>query len=117
MGKLKTPAIILRKMDFRETSRLIHLFTREKGSLTVLAKGAHRPKSPFLGVLDLFHLVDATIACKPEREIQTLTSALLQQGHQGLGHSPLRLACASYLLEAAGAALPEGRPDKALTTF
>ena len=114
MARLESPAIVVRKMDFRETSRLLRLFTREMGAFTVLAKGAHRPRSAFLGLLDLFHLVEARISSDPRREIQILTRARLTRAHQGLGRSPARTACASYLVEAANAALPDGRPDPAL---
>ncbi len=37
---IRTEAIVLRAMAYRETSRIVTLFTREKGKMAVLAKGA-----------------------------------------------------------------------------
>jgi len=109
--KLTTPSIVMRKYDFRETSRILRLFTREAGILSALAKGAHRPKSKFLGALDLFFLLDTNLAISPQREIQLLTSASVLESHPRFAREPNRLACAAHLVEAAGLALPEGRPD------
>ena len=43
----KTLAIVLRVIDFSESSCVVTLFTRDFGKLTGLAKGARRPKGPF----------------------------------------------------------------------
>lgn len=114
MAGLVSPAIVLRKLDFSETSRIVWLFTREAGRLSALARGAHRPASRFQGALDLFYEIEAALAIKPERELQLLTGATVTAAHPGLGREPVRLAAASVLLELAGLALPEGRRDPPL---
>lgn len=52
MPLARTEAIVLRTIDWSETSLIAWLFTRERGRLHVLAKGARRPRSPFEGALE-----------------------------------------------------------------
>ncbi|HQU71220.1 MAG TPA: recombination protein O N-terminal domain-containing protein, partial [Calditrichia bacterium] len=49
---LKTEALILGALRWRESSKIVHLYTRELGAVSVIAKGALRPKSPFRGALE-----------------------------------------------------------------
>lgn len=48
----KTEAIVLRTMDYSETSLIVWLFTREHGRVHLIAKGARRTRSPFEGALE-----------------------------------------------------------------
>ncbi|RMG17785.1 MAG: DNA repair protein RecO [Planctomycetota bacterium] len=52
MPILKTEAIVLRVIDYSETSLVAWSLTREHGRLHVIAKGARRPRSPFEGALE-----------------------------------------------------------------
>lgn len=52
MPLVKTEAIVLRTIDWSETSLIAWLFTRERGRLHVMAKGARRPRSTFEGALE-----------------------------------------------------------------
>jgi DNA repair protein RecO (recombination protein O) len=49
---LKTEGIVLRVMDYSETSLIAWFATREHGRVHVLAKGARRPRSTFEGALE-----------------------------------------------------------------
>jgi len=53
MSTEKTEAIIIRQVDFSETSRVVTFYTREFGKVPLLAKGAKRLKGPFESGLDL----------------------------------------------------------------
>jgi DNA repair protein RecO (recombination protein O) len=48
----KTDAIVLRAIDYSETSQVVWFFTREHGRVHVIAKGSRRPRSPFEGQLE-----------------------------------------------------------------
>jgi DNA repair protein RecO (recombination protein O) len=47
-----TDAIVLRTIDYSETSLIVWCFTRELGRVHVIAKGARRARSPFEGALE-----------------------------------------------------------------
>jgi DNA repair protein RecO (recombination protein O) len=48
------PAYVLHQYAYRDTSRIVELFTREYGRLTLFARGANGPKSTLRGVLRPF---------------------------------------------------------------
>lgn len=50
-------AIVLRHVDFRESDRVITVFTLEQGRMAGLAKGVRKSVRRFAGRLDLFSLV------------------------------------------------------------
>jgi DNA repair protein RecO (recombination protein O) len=54
--------VVWKRIDFRESSRLVTLVCRERGRFTALAKGAHRPTSAHLGKLDFLNRCEVEIA-------------------------------------------------------
>ena len=57
MASEKSQAIIIRLVEFSESSCVVTMFTRDFGKIGALAKGARRPKSPFESALDLLALL------------------------------------------------------------
>jgi|GEM_PF-582765 len=72
---LKSEAIVLRKIEFGETSYIVHLFAKEYGKISVLAKGARTSKSKLGNLIDILNVIEAIFYEKPTREIQILSSA------------------------------------------
>lgn len=102
-------AFVWRRSDFRETSRLVTLFTREAGRVHALAKGAHRPTSTFLGRLDFLNLVDATLAGSGAG-LLLLSRVRLVHEPRGL-REPARFFAANHLAELCDQASAGDRPD------
>ena len=50
---LNTEAVVLSRRNFGEADRIITLFTRDHGKITVLAKGVRRPRSKKAGHLEI----------------------------------------------------------------
>ncbi|MBX3469433.1 MAG: DNA repair protein RecO [Planctomycetes bacterium] len=48
----RTDAIVLRAIDYSETSLIVWLYTRDHGRVHLIAKGARRARSPFEGALE-----------------------------------------------------------------
>jgi len=79
MSSEKATAIVLRSVDFSESSSVVTLFTREFGKIHALAKGARRPKGPFEGALDLLALCRIVFLRKSSGALDLLTEAKLER--------------------------------------
>jgi DNA repair protein RecO (recombination protein O) len=111
---VRDEAIVLRRFEFGETSLVLHLLARSHGRVSVLAKGAYRPRSPFLGVLDLLNRIETVVSFSPRREIQILVEADLRDSHPGLRADLRRLHAALYLSELVQEGAREGEPHRDL---
>ena len=54
MNIFKSLAIVLKSENWRETSKILTLFSQRFGKIRVIAKGARDPKSRLAGNLELF---------------------------------------------------------------
>ena len=70
---VRTEAIVLRSIQYGETSRIVTLFTKEKGKAAAMARGALRPKSRFGSTLQPMSYVQAVLYWKASRQVQTLS--------------------------------------------
>ena len=70
-------AILLRRIRFSDTSLIISWFSRERGKLKTVAKGALRAKSSFAGKLDLFFQCELTVSWSQRSELHTLREVVL----------------------------------------
>jgi len=71
----KTEAIILRSFDYRETSRILTLYSRTFGKIAVMAKGARNIKSRFGGSIEELNHVSIVFYEKENRDLQFLSQA------------------------------------------
>ena len=67
------PAFILHGRDFRDTSRLLDVFSKEYGRVTLVAKGARSARSRLQGILQPF--TPLIISWSGKGDVQTLTGA------------------------------------------
>lgn len=88
-------AFVLHTYPYRETSLLIEVFTRSRGRLSLIARGARRPRSALRGVLLPFQPL--TIAWFGKSELKTLKTAESQRIYPQL--SGAALLSAFYLNE------------------
>jgi len=103
----RTEALVLRGVDFSESSRIITLLTPGRGQVAVIAKGARRKNSPSGPMLDTFNVVEAVIYWKDGRGIQTLGDVSLLCRHTGLKRDLARGAYGAFVLELVGKTCPE----------
>lgn len=110
-GILHTEAIVLRTIDYSETSRIVTLFTREEGKMGVIAKGARAAKSRFGSTLEPMSRIAAIIHCRPGRDLQILSDA------SHVAHLPTlrmeldRMESGFRMIELLGALLPDGQAN------
>lgn len=103
MSLVRTEGVILRSINYSESSKILTLLSPAQGRVSVIAKGARRPKSPFRASTEpLMHVV-IVYADKATRDVQTLTQCDVLDAFDGMTHDLTALAAASYVAEVAGA--------------
>lgn len=70
-----TDAIVLHSRKYSDTSRIVVLYTKDFGKMSVVAKGARMPKSQFGSALEPLGVCRVTVYHKPMRDLHTVTSA------------------------------------------
>jgi DNA repair protein RecO (recombination protein O) len=96
---LSTDAIVLHAFDYRETSRIVRLATRDAGIVSAIARGARRPKSKFGSAIDLFTGGVAHIGLHPTGDLHTLNGFDSTVGRAQLADSLSRFGAAEALSE------------------
>jgi DNA repair protein RecO (recombination protein O) len=99
MSSEKATALVLKVVEFSETSSIVTLFTREFGKVRALAKGARRPKGPFESALDLLALCRIVFLRKSSDALDLLTEAKLERRFRPPGGALSNLYAAYYVAE------------------
>jgi len=85
-------AIVLGRTRFSETSLIVTLFTKTRGPLRLVAKGARRSRSRFAGALEPTNHVQTHYYRKETRDLQLLSQCDILATFPRLRESLLRLA-------------------------
>ena len=99
MASEKSRAIVLRVIDFSETSCIVSLFTEGLGKISAMAKGARRPKSPFESALDLLARCRIVFLHKSSDSLDLLTEAKLDRRFRAAARDLSRLYAGYYVAE------------------
>ena len=106
---VRTDAVVLRALDYGETSRIATLLTRSHGVVGALARGARRPTSRFGSTLQPMACIQAVLYVKPGRGLQTFKEAAHTIRFSHLDGSDLdRVTAGLRAVEVARLALEEG---------
>lgn len=92
----RTIGIIIRSYPLTETSLIVHWISQEFGLVTTLAKGARRPKSPFLGKLDLYYKDDFTFVRHRRSDLHSLREVSVLNARRELRRDVRGLYQAAY---------------------
>ena len=99
MAAEKANAIVLRLVDFSETSAVVTLLTREFGRIAALAKGARRLKGPYDSALDLLTRCRIVFLRKSSGGLDLLTEARLERRFRPPKDALSRLYAGYYVAE------------------
>jgi DNA repair protein RecO (recombination protein O) len=104
------PGYVLHAYAYKETSLIVEAFTRRFGRVSLLARGARRPRSAMRGVLLAFHPLRLTWSTSAE--LGTLMAAEWGGGQKAL--AGVGLMCGFYLNELLLRLLPRDDAHEAL---
>lgn len=103
-------AYVLHSYPYLETSLIVETFTRERGRVAMVARGARRPRSATRGMLLAFRPL--TLTWSGKSELRTLHKAEWLGGHAVL--QGLSVICGFYLNELLLKLLPRDDPHEEL---
>ncbi len=111
---IRTEAIVLRTMKYRETSRIATLYTKEKGKISVIAKGVRDGRSRMGGTLQAMNHVGVVFYMKESRDLQLLTQCDNAGVLPSLAADLDRMAAAMAAVELTDAVTPSEEPNAEL---
>ncbi|MEM6566770.1 MAG: DNA repair protein RecO [Planctomycetota bacterium] len=104
-------ALLLRRTSYGETSLVVHVLTLRHGRVELIAKGAHRPKSRFSGVLDWFDTLELAWTGSREGDLGTLGEGSLEARRRHLTRSLGAYRAAQTVVELLDLATRAGAAD------
>ena len=100
MSKIKTSeAILLKKMELRETSLILTLFTKESGKISGVIKGVRSPQPQFAGVYEPFSLGKVVYYEKRNKDLFIISNCDLLEYYSNIRENLDRIAYAGYFCE------------------
>lgn len=108
---IRTEAVVLRSIDYGETSQIVTLFTRDKGKIGVMAKGARRPESSFGATLQPMAYTQVVFYYKPTRTVQTLSESSHVESFHRLREKLPTIMVGLRILELVDALMEEEDPQ------
>lgn len=95
---VKSEAIVLKTMKYGESSKILTLYTRVYGKISVIAKGARGPKSKFGSALEPMNYVLAVFYKKENRDLSLLSQCDLLGSFRRLSEDMDRMHAAMSII-------------------
>ena len=111
---VKTEAVVLRKLDYSDTSSIVSLYTSEFGKLSAIIKGGRNPKSKMGMIADPPNHLEIIIYKKDTREVQFLSGAEIISHFPHLKEDLNTLKFVYAVIELVQKLTPDDEPNKRL---
>jgi DNA repair protein RecO (recombination protein O) len=112
-----TEAIVLNSKKFGDSSKIISLFTKDSGRLSVLAKGAFQTKSKFGSALETLNYSSVTFYRKPGKDLHLLSAAELIKPMTKISDSYEHLSVGLLIMETISQSFEQNEPNSDLFNF
>ena len=117
MSSVKSSAIVLKSINWRDSSKIVTLFTRDEGKLSVIAKGARQSKSKYQGILESINLLEVVMYISANRKLQILGEISLENSFPKIRADFEKTGYAFVLLELTDIFFKEGSVDSVFFDF
>ncbi len=111
---ITSEAVVLHSRKYSDSSAILSLYTREQGRVSVVVKGARRPKSKFGSAVLPLSVIDCSYYYKAGRDLHTLSRAESTVQLRRLTDSYDHLSSALALCEAVNLTQPALEANTAL---
>lgn len=92
----KVKGIVIREIAYKETSKIIEIFTKDEGIISIMARGAKRIKSPFFSGTSYLSYGEFCIYQKDT--ISTLKSVDVINSFKNIMKDVVKISASSYLV-------------------
>jgi DNA repair protein RecO (recombination protein O) len=110
MGYIKTEGLVIREINIGEGDKILTILSKEYGKISVIAKGARRPRSRFTACAQF--LCYSKFVLFKGREIHTMNSCEVIESFSKLGNDLIRLTYASHIIDIISDTALEEHPAK-----
>ena len=109
----KTEAIVLRRMDFRETSLIVDLYTRDFGKLSGLLKGIRTEPDKFASALEVSSYNDVIFYRKNNTSLHLVSACDLKDNFFNIRQSMIKAGMMGIMMELIGSVMqPEDKNEE-----
>ncbi len=105
---VRTSAVVLRSVEYGETSEIVTFYTQRFGRVTGIAKGARNVKSRFGSTLQPMSFIDLVYYNRNSRSVQTVTETSHLKRFDNLGRDLEKITIGLRCIELANAMMIEG---------
>ena len=112
MPSYSTDTIVLRRLDFGETDRILTLFSREHGKISAIAKGARKPLSKFAGVSEVMTRAECHLGTG--KSLDVLSQTEIKGSFTEIRQDLVRMAYGLYLVDLVDHATLDRHPNPEL---
>ncbi len=108
MSEISTvQGIVLKKIEYGDTSHIITLYTKQHGKLSAIIKGSRSSKSKMGNKVDVMNLVEIVLYKKQSREVQVISQVELMNPFSKIKEDLQKLKYATGILELLLSLIPE----------
>lgn len=98
---VSTSSIVLKSIDFKESSKIVTLLTPDHGKFAVIVKGARKLKSKYSGYFETGNILDVVVFIKNNRSVQNLNEVNYRFKNWGIRQDFEKLALVMAIIEMA----------------
>lgn len=116
MSYLKTTGIVIREVNTGEADKIVTIFSRHRGKISALAKGARRPKSKLVAGTQLLSYSDYVLFSG--RDLYSVNTVEVVEPFYEIRNDMVRLTYAAHFVDILNDILQENQPaTKVLRLF
>ena len=109
---IETSGVVIRQTKFSEYDKIITVFTKEKGKVQAIAKGARRPKSQMMGSTDIFCYSDFVFFSG--RNLYNVNQSQIIDSFYSIREDIYKLSYGAFILELVDSSILEEEPNELL---